>query len=269
MGQVTGLYFSPCGNVENIVRTMASAAAEKLGTEPKFVDFTRPMARKKDYIFGPEDLVFVGLPVYAGRLPNKIAPFIAAGIRGNGGAVPVVCFGNRSFDNALAELFSLLQQDGFAIPAAAAVVGQHAFTAALATGRPTPEDLEAARAFAVRAAEKWLDGAFLSQRDIPGQPDAPYYRPLGLDGAPADFLRATPTVDYALCNHCGTCAAACPMGSIDRDDPGKTVGVCIKCQACVLKCRRGARSFTDRAFLSHRDMLERDYAHPAENVFIV
>ncbi len=269
MGRVTGLYFSPCGNVERIVRTMAAAAAERLGTEPKFADFTRPMARKKDYRFGTEDLVFVGLPVYAGRVPNKIAPFIAAGLSGSGGAVPVVCFGNRSFDNALAELFSLLHQNGFAIPAAAAVVGQHAFTAALATGRPTAEDLNAARAFAVRAAEKWTEGAWLSQGDIPGQPDAPYYRPLGPDGEPVDFLRATPAVDYGLCNHCGTCASACPMGSIDRDDPGKTVGVCIKCQACVVKCRRGARSFTDRAFLSHRAMLERDYARPAENVFIV
>lgn len=271
MRRVTGMYFSPCGNVEKVVRAMAGAAAARLGSEPVFVDFTRPSARKREYTYGPEDLVFVGVPVYAGRAPNKLAPFLAAGIRGAGAAaVPVVCFGNRSFDNALAELYALLRGNGFAVHAAAAVVCEHAFTPALATGRPTPEDLAQAAAFAVRAAEKLLENAPpLAPEDIPGDPAGAYYQPLGLDGAPVNFLRATPTVDYALCNHCGSCAAACPMGSIDRDDPGKTTGVCIKCQACVQKCRRGARSFTDGGFLSHRAMLERDFLRPAEPKFIV
>ena len=123
--QVTGMYFSPCGNVEKIIRTMAEAAAERLGTKTAFADFTRPRTREREYRFGPEDLVFVGVPVYAGRVPNKIAPFAGANIRGAGAAVPVVCFGNRSFDNALSELYGMLRKNGFAVPAAAAMAGQH------------------------------------------------------------------------------------------------------------------------------------------------
>lgn len=271
MRQVTGMYFSPCGNVEKIIRTMAEAAAERLGTEASFMDFTRPRARKREYLYGPEDLVFVGVPVYAGRVPNKIAPFIAADIRGAGAAVPVVCFGNRSFDNALSELYGMLRKNGFTVPAAAAVVGQHAFTDKLAPGRPAPEDLAVAAQFAVGAAEKLLEnGPALAQEDVPGDPDPKaYYQPLGLDGAPVNFLKVTPTVDYGLCDHCGTCAAVCPMGTVDRDDPGKMTGVCIKCHACIHSCKRGARSFTDAAFLSHRAMLEENYCRPAENVFIV
>ena len=271
--QVWGIYFSPCGDVEKVIRAMAAGAASRLGVPVRSADITRPMARRKDYPWGPEELVFVGVPVYAGRVPNKLAPFLGSGLRGTGPAVPVVCFGNRSFDDALSELYGLLRRGGFAVPAAAAAVCQHAFTPALAPGRPTGEDLARAEVFAVQTAEKLLaaDGApWLAQEDIPGSPSPrAYYQPLGLDGAPVDFLKATPTVDYALCNHCGTCGAVCPMGSVDRDDPGKMTGICIKCQACIQGCKRGARSFTDSAFLSHRAMLEQNYRRPAEPVFIL
>ena len=93
---VWGMYFSPCGHVEKIVRAMAGAAAARLGTEAAWVDVTRPAARRQTYTYGPEDLVFVGVPVYAGRVPNKLAPFIRENVRGSGPAVPVVSFGNRS-----------------------------------------------------------------------------------------------------------------------------------------------------------------------------
>ena len=265
--QVTGLFFSPCGTVEKTVRTMADAAAERLGVRSGYIDFTLPRARERDYAFGPEQLVFVGVPVYAGRVPNKIMPFIRDHIRGTGAAaVPVVCFGNRSFDNALAELAALLRAGGFSIAGAAAVVTQHSFNGKLAAGRPTEQDLAQAAAFAVKAAEADRD---LDAGAIPGQSDAPYYTPLGADGQPVNFLKATPTVDYGLCVHCGTCAAVCPMGSVDRDDPGKTRGVCIKCQACIHKCRRHARSFTDPAILSHLTMLEQTYMRPADPTYIL
>ncbi len=265
--KVWGMYFSPCGNVERYVRAMADAAGARLGVTAQYIDFTRPRARKQDYAFGAGELVFVGVPVYAGRVPNKIMPFIKECITSAGAAaVPVVCFGNRSFDNALAELAALLGENGFSIAGAAAVVGQHSFTDKLAAGRPTEQDLAQAAGFAEKAAQP---GRELPRAAIPGDAAAPYYTPLGTDGQPANFLRATPDVDYALCNHCGSCAAVCPMGSVDRDDPGKTRGVCIKCQACIKVCKRHARSFSDGAFLSHVAMLERNYARPAEAAYFL
>ena len=268
--QVWGLYFSPCGKVEKLVRAMAGAAGRALAVPVRYGDFTLPEGRREDRAFGAESLLFLGTPVYAGRAPNKIAPYIGEHIRGEGPAVPVVCFGNRSFDNALAELADILGKNGFTVAAAAAVPAEHAFAPALAPGRPTEEDLARAEAFAVRTAERLREGGVsaLAPGVIPGDPAAPYYTPLGLDGAPAKFLKAAPAVDRERCVRCGTCAAVCPMGSVDRLDPGKMNGVCIKCHACIRKCPAQARRFTDPAFLSHRAMLQAHYTVPASPLYL-
>ncbi len=268
--EVWGLFFSPCGNVEKLIRAMAGAAGETLGVPVRFGDMTLPTGRT-DRALGPEALAFVGTPVYAGRVPNKLAPYIAAHIRGTGPAVPVVCFGNRSFDNALAELADILGKNGFTVTAAAAAVGEHAFTRALAADRPTAADLAQAADFARAAAERLREGEIpaLAPGAIPGDPAAPYYTPLGRDGRPAAFLRAVPVLDEKECIRCGVCASVCPMGSVDRLDPGRMNGICIKCHACVRKCPMQARSFDDPAFLSHRAMLEENYARPAEPLYIL
>lgn len=61
---------------------------------------------------------------------------------------------------------------------------------------------------------------------VDGDADAPYYRPLGLDGEPKVFLKAKPKTDLDKCIHCGVCASLCPMGSINPDDVTEVVGVC-------------------------------------------
>ena len=83
------------------------AALEKeLGLpQAVFHGFRKPEERAADFAFGPGDLVVVGSPTYAGRMPNKIAPDFQARLRGNGAlAVAAVTFGNRAYDNSLAEL---------------------------------------------------------------------------------------------------------------------------------------------------------------------
>ena len=262
IGSVCSIFFSPCGNVKKTVLAMGSAAAARLGVPAEYMDATPPAARQREYVFGPGRLVFVGAPVYAGRVPNKIAPFFRGNIRGGGAAaVPVVCFGNRSFDNALAELFDILTAGGFTVPAAAAIPTEHSFT----------KELAQAAAFAVRVAEKCAGPEAPPSLDparVPGDGSAPYYTPLGEDGRPALFLKAIPAVDRDKCVRCGTCAAVCPMGSVDRADPAGMNGICIKCHACVQKCPAGARSFTDPAFLSHRAMLIENYQRPAWALYI-
>lgn len=266
--RVYAVYFSPCGNVEKIVRAMAQAAADRLGAAVGTVDLTAPAARAREYAFGPEDLAVVGTPVYAGRVPNKLAPDLARILRADGAAAAaVVSFGNRSFDDALSELAGLLGRSGFAVPAAAAVVSQHSFAPDLAPGRPDGADLQAVRDFARRAAEKLLAGDMTTPA-IPGSdPPGPYYTPLGTDGQPARFLKAVPETDRARCTGCGRCVSVCPMGSIPPEDPAQTRGICIKCQACIQKCPEGARRFTDPAFLSHREMLRQTYRRPAASCF--
>ena len=263
--KVWAVYYSATGTTAKVVRTAAEALAERLGLPMEERSFTRPVERAAALAFTAADLVVVGSPTYAGKLPNKILPDFQEKLRGNGAlAVPIVLFGNRSYDNSLAELRSVLEADGFCPMAAGAFVGRHAFTDELAFDRPGWSDLSEAKDFAGRIAEKVRAGAAGPVR-VPGDPTAPYYVPKGVDGEPVKFLRAKPKTDFARCSRCGACARACPMGAIDPQNVAEVPGTCIKCQSCVRRGTRGAKDFDDPAFLSHVAMLEREFREPKEN----
>ena len=143
--RVTGAYFSPTGNTEKLAKAMAGALGDISGLPVEYIDFTLSDARSREYAFGREDLLVIGLPVYAGRLPNKILPFVQENMKGDGTlSLPFVCYGNRSFDDGLSELVFEQTLTGFRPAAAAAFATQHAFATALAvsgmeTGRFTFE----------------------------------------------------------------------------------------------------------------------------------
>ena len=263
---VYAVYFSATGKTRRVVTTLANAVAQAFDLPLETIDFTLPEARAESYSFTDSDLVIFGTPTYAGKVPNKLLPFVQSGFAGNGAlAVPVVTFGNRSFDNSLAELCRSLESEGFHTLAAGAFACQHAFSDTLAAGRPDREDMTVLAQLGAAVVTK-----LGRMTEIPapvvvdGDADAPYYRPLGLDGEPKNFLKAKPVTDMTRCTGCGVCAALCPMGSISRENPAVVTGVCIKCHACVRNCPVGAKSFDDAAFLSHKAMLERDYTRRAE-----
>lgn len=260
------LSFSPTGSTRRVVNRIAQSLAGALGLPWWEIDWTLPAQRVEVRTFGPADLVVVGGPTYAGKLPNKILPDYQSKLRGSGTpAVAVVTFGNRSFDNALAELCAVLEADGFQLAGAGAFGAVHAFTNALAPGRPGPADEAQMDDFAQQLAEKLRAEAPLGPLTVPGDPAAPYYTPKRADGQPAKFLKAKPRTDPARCDGCGLCARNCPMGSIDLAHPDQVTGVCIKCQSCVRGCPRQAKFFDDPDFLSHVEMLEQNFQRPAEN----
>ena len=262
------LYFSPTGGTEKIVRTVAGALAGHLGLEPKYINFTKPENRQTEYRFGPEDLLVMASPVYAGRLPNKLMPEYRAKIFGDRTpALPICVFGNRSCDEALRELVLLLEGNGFQTVGAAAFAGRHAFSDRVGTGRPDGEDQAQMRAFAGAVADK-LTGDVLPVLELDRSEIGPYYTPLKEDKTPAKFLKAKPLTDWGKCSRCGACARACPVGSIDKETM-EAVGLCIKCQACVRRCTVHAKYFEDRDFLSHVAMLEQNYTQRAENLVLV
>ena len=266
---IAAVFFSPTGNTRKAVVEIADVIARREGIAVREIDFTE--VRK----FEAGELVIFGTPVYAGRIPNKILPAVQTLFEGNGAlAVPVVTFGNRSFDNALIELRIELEQHGFHTIAGAAFVAEHVFSNKLAAGRPDEKDLELIRRFAGDVAEKIKgleEGPLDGMAEIPApaavkgiEPVPAYYRPLQEDGSPANFLKAKPKTSDS-CNDCGICARVCPMGSISPEDYRTVTGICIKCQACVKSCPVHAKFFDDPVMLSHTRMLEQHYERPAEN----
>ena len=100
--KIWAVYFSGTGTTRRTVERIASGLAEKLALPVEKVDFSRPQVRQQELRFDAADLVVFGTPVYAGRVPNVLLPFLQEKIVGGGAlAVPVVLFGNRAYDDAL------------------------------------------------------------------------------------------------------------------------------------------------------------------------
>ena len=268
--RIVVLYFSPTGNARKVATEIGEKISQLLQLPVDKMSFTLPKEREKNFIFGQDDIVICTTPVYAGRLPNKILPFIQDNIKGNGAiAITVNVFGNRNYDNAPIEFYNEMKKNGFKVVAVAAVPTEHVFLEDIGRGRPTLQDMTSVLDFAEKAGKKILEGNLSDELDVPGAYPAAYYTPLGVDNQPVQFLKAKPETHLELCDSCGACARRCPMGAISFEDTSLVPGVCIKCQTCVKICHTKAKHFTDQAFLSHVQMLANNYQHPAEGVFVV
>ena len=185
---VWAVYFSGTGTTEKVATTLAKDLAERLGAGYDTYCFNLPQAREKDLSFGPEDLVVLGTPVYAGRVPNLLMPYVRDHIKGNGTlGVPVVLYGNRNYDDGLIELRNLMRDNGFMPVAAGAFVGEHSFSKVLGAGRPDGDDMALVAQLGEKTAEK-----VKTLTEIPAQavsvtgcdPIRPYYTPRDRHGEP-------------------------------------------------------------------------------------
>lgn len=265
--KVTALYFSPTHTTKKIVEQIASSLAAMLRIECDSMDITTPCSRKQQIIFDSNNIVIFGSPVYIGRLPNLISPYFKT-FAGNGAAaVAVVVYGNRAYDDALAEARDILVSDGFNCVAAAAFVGEHSFSRILGGGRPDGSDLETAVRYAGRIYEKLAGGKAGEGFDVPGNPEAlrGFYHATDKNGSSVDIRKVKPQTDRSLCNNCGFCASICPMGSINPVDCSQVTGICIKCCACVKRCPSGAKYFDNPEYLGHKSLLEEKFASVRKN----
>lgn len=267
INRIAAVYYSATGSTRRVILTLGRQLSRLLAAPLEEFDYTLPASREKHYSFSSDDLVLFATPVYAGRVPNKMLPFVETGFSGNGAlALPVVTFGNRSFDQGLIELKAILEKNGFFPVAAAAVATSHVFSDDISPNRPDGADWEKLNRFMndVAAKVQALTGP-PSPFPLPGDDEELiYYTPLGIDGKPTMFLKAKPQTHAELCDGCGICVAACPMAAIDEDDPLLVPGTCIKCQACVRICPTQAKYFDDANFLSHVRMLEENYTKRKE-----
>jgi NAD-dependent dihydropyrimidine dehydrogenase PreA subunit/flavodoxin len=256
--KMNAMYFSATGTTEKVVIGIANKISENIDKKITInsIDFTLLEARKNVISFTEEDLVIIGVPVIAGRVPNVLLKYLNT-ITGNGAlAISVVVYGNRNYDDALIELKDILELNGFKVIAGGAFIGEHSFSKTLAQNRPDEQDMAIVGDFARQIYKKITTQDKIQTVVVTGnRPYRDYYKPKDKNGSPVDIRKVVPKTN-SNCTDCKLCASVCPMGSIAAEDVSKIIGICIKCCACIKKCLAQAKYFDDERYLRHKDELE-------------
>lgn len=244
--------FSPTGTTKKVLE----AVAQGLGIPTRTVDMTLPRARTEPIALGPDEIVLIGFPVYAGRIPDMYPQVLDMLPAGTNPVVPVVVYGNRHYDDALLELADLCVGKGYQLAGAGCFIAQHSYDANLATGRPDATDVAVATAFGAQVSEALAAGKTLSLEALPGK--RPYKEVMaGLRLIPA------PVADADRCNQCGVCVRHCPSGAIAPENPLVTdATLCIMCAACIVKCPTLARDIPSPVMRQHMAEIARNNAAP-------
>ena len=241
------VFFSPTGNTQKIVKAMAHA----LGGDIQAYDITENIS-DAEVLFGRDDLVIFGAPVYYGRLPHVFVERMKKFKGNNTPCIISVSFGNRAFDDALAELAFLAQKQGFVIKGAAAVVGRHTY-GNIQVNRPDEDDLTQVRDFALKV-QKTLQSLEISDisGNVPEEENirAGQFHPLTSD----------------TCVKCGLCVRKCPVQAIDMDC--KTISdACLSCFRCIKICPVGAKNMNVAAYLDFAKGFSEKLKNRKENQF--
>ena len=122
--KVTTIYFSATYTTCRVVEAIAA----NLSNEVTTYDITNDTST--DVVTIPADeLVVVGVPVYAGRVPAMAAERLRRFRGENTPAVVVAVYGNRHYDDAVLELHDIMTEQGFRTVSAGAFVAQHSIFA--------------------------------------------------------------------------------------------------------------------------------------------
>lgn len=259
------MFFSGTDRTKIVTKSLAEALEKELELPLTIIDFSLPKKRESRFKFNKEDILVIGTPVYAGRVPNVLLNFLNGIVGGGALAIPLVTFGNRNYDDALIELRDILIKNDFKPIGAGAFVGEHSFSDQLSKDRPNEDDLSLAETLAKKVAKKILSKAFSNEvLEVKGTkyPYRGYFKPLDKDGNFISILKVKPKTNED-CIDCKICARVCSMGSIDFNDVSQVNGICIKCCACIKKCPQGAKYFDDPGFLDHLRDLEDTYTKDA------
>ena len=208
----------------------------------------RVIKRNSDFSFGPceihrlgiegddvslgsdGDLLIVGVPSYAGKVPEMAVRSLRRFLGNNTPAIIVSVYGNRAYDDTLIELKDLMESHGFKLLSAAAVIAQHSIFPKIAEGRPNADDMEKLHEFASKSRELLIQipkMSAVSRLMVKG--NRPYR-----DNKP---IPLHPEGSKGKCISCYACVKMCPVGAITMKEPYKTnEKKCISCGRCVVVC---------------------------------
>lgn len=246
---VTIAYFSPTQGTKKA----AEILAEGLTQSPQYLDLTRRKFRKQVKVFKEQELLVAAAPVYGGQLP-RIEEGLFTNLKGNHTpCVLMAAYGNRHYDDTLAQMKKILTDRGFICIGAIAPVIPHIFSDKLGTGRPDQKDQEQIRRFAVlikkRLQEAQMQG--LKEITVPGNPNPD----------PKIMKPVEKKINREICTNCQICVQKCPVNAISRDTLEISAEKCINCMRCAKVCPTGARTFEAADV---REYLESHYSQPRE-----
>ena len=246
--KITTIYFSATYTTRRVVE----AVAANLSNEVTAYDITND-ASTEEIAIPADELVVVGVPVYAGRVPAMAAERLRRFKGDNTPAVVVAVYGNRHSDDAVLELHDMMTACGFRTVSAGAFVAQHSIFPKVGKARPDAEDMADIKTFAAKSAELVATG--FGEIDLPG--NRPYKVPGGIPIWPTASKK---------CSACGACARLCPTGAIDPESPkGVDKAKCIKCGRCIVVCPAKARRFYGIKYSLAAARFNSDFAARREN----
>ena len=256
---VRQVYFSPAGTTRTVTEKLVNELTTGANGSAPQLSGTHDLLRKPlktALTCAPDELLVVSVPVFAGRIPVCCEESLGL-IKGRGGpAVAVVLYGNRAYEDALLELVTLLEGNGFVVGAAGAFVGRHSIIQDVGIGRPDAQDMALVADFARRIREKTTWNPVAVPGDVPFKERKPTQLMPSFDGP---------------CSLCGACVRSCPTKAL-RVEEGRLVkdaARCVACTACISVCPEQAHAFRGGPFEGFRAMfVEKFSARKEPELFV-
>lgn len=220
------IIFSPTGGVKKVADIISKA----IGGDWEKIDICVPEKEMSKINLSENDVCILAVPSFGGRVAQTAVERMRK-ISANGAKAILLCvYGNRAYEDTLAELKEESEKSGFVSVAAVAAIAEHSIARNIAKGRPDEEDKKVLFEFGKTIKEKLEKNDYtLNHENLKKSGE---YR--------ARSAAVSIPETNENCVNCGMCEKICPVGAINENkqtDKEK----CMACMKCVADCPKKAR----------------------------